>query len=196
MAAHQAPPSLGFSRQEHWRGLPFPSPMHESEKWKWSRSVAQSCLTLSNPMDCSLPGSSIHGFSRQEYWSGVPLPSPFHAYSYLYFITYIYAYIYNYSNYESLSSLQRWVEKKYFFCSDKPCCLQKQFLLLVKKNSSFFLYSHFSLVTVMFCKVIVNTELENLECIRRNTGLGSFKLWLQHFHQKINTYFGFMCVSV
>ena len=38
-AAHQAPPSLGFSRQEHWRGLPFPSPMHESEKWKWSRSV-------------------------------------------------------------------------------------------------------------------------------------------------------------
>ena len=38
-AAHQAPPSLGFSRQEHWSGLPFPSPMHESEQWKWSRSV-------------------------------------------------------------------------------------------------------------------------------------------------------------
>ena len=33
-AAHQAPPSLGFSRQEHWSGLPFPSPMHESEKRK------------------------------------------------------------------------------------------------------------------------------------------------------------------
>ena len=32
MAAHQAPPSLGFSRQEHRSGLPFPSPMHESEK--------------------------------------------------------------------------------------------------------------------------------------------------------------------
>ena len=31
-AAHQAPPSLGFSRQEHWSGLPFPSPMHQSEK--------------------------------------------------------------------------------------------------------------------------------------------------------------------
>ena len=31
-AAYQAPPSLGFSRQEHWSGLPFPSPMHESEK--------------------------------------------------------------------------------------------------------------------------------------------------------------------
>ena len=32
MAAHQAPLSLGFSRQEHWSGLPFPSPMHQSEK--------------------------------------------------------------------------------------------------------------------------------------------------------------------
>ena len=30
--AHQAPLSLGFSRQEHWSGLPFPSSMHESEK--------------------------------------------------------------------------------------------------------------------------------------------------------------------
>ena len=32
VTAHQAPLSLGFSRQEHWSGLPFPSPMHESEK--------------------------------------------------------------------------------------------------------------------------------------------------------------------
>ena len=31
-AAHQAPPSLGFSRQEYWSGLPFPSPVHENEK--------------------------------------------------------------------------------------------------------------------------------------------------------------------
>ena len=37
--AHQAPLSLGFSRQEHWSGLPFPSPVHQSEKWKWSCSV-------------------------------------------------------------------------------------------------------------------------------------------------------------
>ena len=33
------PAVLGFSRQEHWSGLPWPSPMHESEKWKWSHSV-------------------------------------------------------------------------------------------------------------------------------------------------------------
>ena len=38
-AAHQAPPSMGFSRQEYWSGVPFPPPVHESEKWKWSRSV-------------------------------------------------------------------------------------------------------------------------------------------------------------
>ena len=38
-AAHQAPPSLGFSTQEHWSGVPFPSPKHESEKWKWNHSV-------------------------------------------------------------------------------------------------------------------------------------------------------------
>ena len=50
-AAHQATPSLGFSRQEHWSGLPFPSPMHESEN---ESEVAQLCPTLSDPMDCSL----------------------------------------------------------------------------------------------------------------------------------------------
>ena len=67
MAAHQAPPSLGFSRQEHWSGLPFPSPMHKSEKWKWSRSVVS---TLSDPMDCSLPGSSVHGIFQARVLEG------------------------------------------------------------------------------------------------------------------------------
>ena len=65
-AAHQAPPSLGFSRQEHWSGLPFPSPMHESE-------VTQSCPTLSDPIDCSLPGSSFHGIfqARVLEWGAI-----------------------------------------------------------------------------------------------------------------------------
>ena len=64
-AAHQAPPSLGFSRQEHWSGLPFPSPMHESES-----EVAQSCR---DPMDCSLPGSSAHGIfqARVLEWGAI-----------------------------------------------------------------------------------------------------------------------------
>ena len=58
-AAHQAPPYLGFSRQEYWSGLPFPSPMHESE-------VAQSYPTPSDPMDCGLPGSSVHGIFQAK----------------------------------------------------------------------------------------------------------------------------------
>ena len=36
----------------------------------------QSCLILCNPMDCSLPASSICGFSQQEYWSGLQFPPP------------------------------------------------------------------------------------------------------------------------
>ena len=56
IAAHQAPLSLGFSRQEHQSGLPFPSPRHESEN-----EVPQSCPTLHDPMDCSPPRSSVHG---------------------------------------------------------------------------------------------------------------------------------------
>ena len=60
-AAHQAPLSLGFSRQELWSGLPFPSPMHESQS-----EVAQSCLTLHDPMDGSPPGSSVHGIFQEK----------------------------------------------------------------------------------------------------------------------------------
>ena len=44
-------------------------------KVKSESEVAQVCPTLSDPMDCSPPGSPSMGFSRQEYWSGVPLPS-------------------------------------------------------------------------------------------------------------------------
>ena len=37
---------------------------------------AQSCLTLSSPLDCNPPGSSLHGIFRQENWSGLPFPPP------------------------------------------------------------------------------------------------------------------------
>ena len=50
-------------------GLPFPSPMHESEKWKWSRSVVSDS---SDPVDCSPPGPSVLGLPRREHWSGRP----------------------------------------------------------------------------------------------------------------------------
>ena len=53
--------------------LPFPSPMHESEKWKWSHSVVSDSAT---PWTAAYQAPTSMGFSRQEYWSGVPLPSP------------------------------------------------------------------------------------------------------------------------
>ena len=42
-------------------------------KVKSESEVTQSCLTLRDPMDCSLPGSSVHGIFQAEYWSGLPL---------------------------------------------------------------------------------------------------------------------------
>ena len=76
-AAHQAPLSLGFSRQEHWSGLPFPSPMHESKKWKWSRSVVSNCsrphglqpTRLLHPWD--FPGKSTGVGCHYKYKTGI-----------------------------------------------------------------------------------------------------------------------------
>ena len=77
-AAHQAAPSLGFSRQKHWSGLPFPSPMHEV---KSESEVAQSCPTLSDPMDYSLPDSSIHGIFQARVLEWVAIAFSRHIYS-------------------------------------------------------------------------------------------------------------------
>jgi len=76
-------PALGFSRQEHWSGLAFPSPMHESES-----EVDQSCPTLSDPMDCSPPGSPIHGIfqARGLEWGAI-------AFSNIYVYTCRYVYL-------------------------------------------------------------------------------------------------------
>ena len=71
MAAHQAPPSLGFSRQEHWSGLPCPSPMQACMLSRFS--CVRLCMTLWTAAHRA-PLST--GFSRQEYWSGLPFPSP------------------------------------------------------------------------------------------------------------------------
>ena len=53
--AHQAPLSMEFSRQEYWSRLPRPSHIYVCVL------VTQSCPTLCDPMDCNLPGSSVHG---------------------------------------------------------------------------------------------------------------------------------------
>ena len=77
-------PTLCYPVDGSTPGFPWDSPgkntgvgchfLLQCMKVERENEVAQSCLTLSDPMDCSPPGSSIHGFSRQEYWSGVPLP--------------------------------------------------------------------------------------------------------------------------
>ena len=104
--ALQVPFSTRFSRQEYWSGLPCPPPEDLPDpgiestsllspalaggfftsarpgnplNWVESESeseVAQSCPTLSDPMDYSPPGPPSMGFPRQEYWSGLPFSSP------------------------------------------------------------------------------------------------------------------------
>ena len=72
--AHQAPPSMGFSRQEHWSGLPSPSPKGTIEKKKVkSLSRVQLFATLWTVAYQAPPSM---GFSRQEHRSGLPFPSP------------------------------------------------------------------------------------------------------------------------
>ena len=71
-AAHQAPHPWDSPGKNTGVGCHF---LLQCMKVKSESEVTQSCPILRDPMDCSLPGSSIHGFSRQEYWSGVPLPS-------------------------------------------------------------------------------------------------------------------------
>ena len=74
MTAHQAPRSLGFSRQEHWSGLPFPF----SNAWKWKVKVKllSRVWPSATPWTAAFQAPPSMGFSRLEYWSGVPMPSP------------------------------------------------------------------------------------------------------------------------
>ena len=72
MAAHQAPLSLGFS-ENTGVGYHF---LLWCMKVKSESEGAQSCLALSDPMDCSPPGSSARGIFQARALEWVPLPSP------------------------------------------------------------------------------------------------------------------------
>ena len=72
-AAHQAPPSLGFSRQEHWSG--FCHFLLQCRKMKVT--MLSRVQLLATPWTAAYHAPPSMGFSRQEYWSGFPLPSPF-----------------------------------------------------------------------------------------------------------------------
>ena len=96
--AYQVPPSMGFSRQEHWSGLPFPSPGDLPDPGMKAGSLAlqtdslplshqgspfaaaaakslQSCPTLCNPIDGSPPGSSVPGILQARILEWVAMPS-------------------------------------------------------------------------------------------------------------------------
>ena len=102
--AHQAPPSMGFSRQEYWSGLPFPSgnlpnpgielrspafqadaltsePPGNLDLYSYlflkMRVKSLSCVRLfATSWTVAHQAPPSMGFSRQEYWSGFPFPSP------------------------------------------------------------------------------------------------------------------------
>ena len=63
-AAYRAPPSMGFSRQEHWSGLPLPSPLCP-RAWRNSCSLSQWCyLTIASsaaPFSFCLPSFLASG---------------------------------------------------------------------------------------------------------------------------------------
>ena len=80
-AAYQSPPSMGFSRQEYWSGVPLPSPRWYQCCWSMERKKVKvkllSCVRLfATPWTVAHQAPLSMGFSRQGYWSGLPFPSP------------------------------------------------------------------------------------------------------------------------
>ena len=77
--ARQAPLSVGFSRQEYWSGLPFPSPVIKCEMSEVNKVKSLSRVPLFvTPWIVAYQAPLSVGFSRQDYWSGLPfLPKSF-----------------------------------------------------------------------------------------------------------------------
>ena len=75
-------------------------------KVKSESEVAQSCPTLSDPMDCSLPGSSVHGIfqARVLEWGAIAFPT---VYIYIYIYIYISTPFYIHFSYRSLQSIEQ-----------------------------------------------------------------------------------------
>ena len=72
MAAHQTPPSLGFSIRNTGVGCHF---LLQSMKWKVKLKSFSHVRLSATSWTAAYQAPSSMGFSRQEYWSGVPLPS-------------------------------------------------------------------------------------------------------------------------
>ena len=72
-AAHQAPPSLGFSsKNTEWAAIAFSN----AGKWKVKVKSLSRVRLFSTPWTAACRASPSMGLSRQEHWSGAPLPSP------------------------------------------------------------------------------------------------------------------------
>ena len=103
IVARQAPLSMGFSRQEYWSQLPFPSPedlpdpgigpvsltfpvsagriFTTSATWEAPAAAAkslQSCQILCDPIDGSPPGSSVPGILQARILQRAAISSPMH----------------------------------------------------------------------------------------------------------------------
>ena len=78
--AYQAPLSMGFSRQESWSGLQFPSPISQHKKGLINTSEPVKSLSFvllfATPWTVAYQAPLSMGFSKQEYWSGMPFPPP------------------------------------------------------------------------------------------------------------------------
>ena len=68
--------SLGWCTNRNWTRCLRWRAIRKFMGWTGCCLVAQSYLTLRDPMDCSPPALSVYGISRQEYWRGLPFPSP------------------------------------------------------------------------------------------------------------------------
>ena len=74
-AAYQAPPSMGFSRQEHWRGCHCLLQCMKVKVKSLSHVRLSPVRLLSTPWTAAHQAPLSMEFSRQEYWSGLPFPS-------------------------------------------------------------------------------------------------------------------------
>ena len=83
--AYQAPPSMEFSRQDYWSGLPCPSSIVWEvnascpRSWRLSNRIMLLLSCLSHVRLCATPETAAYpslGFSRQEHCGGLPCPSP------------------------------------------------------------------------------------------------------------------------
>ena len=84
-------------------------------KVKSEREVAQSCLTLSNPIDCSLRGSSVHGIcqARGLEWVAIAFSNHMLELVKKYSQIWIYCYLLGFQTWESLYSI--WMEVRFRF---------------------------------------------------------------------------------